>query len=61
VVAVHCHDVTKTYGTGPAKVDALRGINLDVYRGELLMLVGPSGCGKTTLTIHALWLLLFQG
>ena len=41
--------MTKTYGEGPAKVDALRGINLDVYSGELLMLVGPSGCGKTTL------------
>jgi len=48
-VAVHCHHVTKTYGLGPAKVDALRGIDLEVYRGELLMLVGPSGCGKTTL------------
>ena len=41
--------VTKTYGAGNAKVVALRGIELDVYRGELLMLVGPSGCGKTTL------------
>src|SRR5947207_9761163 len=28
---------------------ALRGIDLDVYKGELMMLVGPSGCGKTTL------------
>jgi putative ABC transport system ATP-binding protein len=47
--AVHCQGVTKTYGTGDAKVLALRGIDLDVRRGELLMLVGPSGCGKTTL------------
>ena len=47
--AVHCRGVTKTYGTGDAKVLALRGIDLDVRRGELLMLVGPSGCGKTTL------------
>jgi putative ABC transport system ATP-binding protein len=30
-------------------VPALRGVDLDVRRGELLMLVGPSGCGKTTL------------
>jgi putative ABC transport system ATP-binding protein len=47
--AVRCRGVTKTYGTGDAKVMALRGIDLDVRRGELLMLVGPSGCGKTTL------------
>jgi putative ABC transport system ATP-binding protein len=47
--AVHCRGVTKTYSTGHAEVMALRGIDLDVRRGELLMLVGPSGCGKTTL------------
>ena len=48
-VAVHCTGVTKTCGIGNAKVMALRGIELDVRAGELLMLVGPSGCGKTTL------------
>jgi putative ABC transport system ATP-binding protein len=48
-IAVHCAGVTKSYGTGSAKVTALRGIDLDVYAGELVMLVGPSGCGKTTL------------
>jgi putative ABC transport system ATP-binding protein len=48
-IAVHCAGVTKSYGTGSAQVTALRGIDLDVYTGELLMLVGPSGCGKTTL------------
>jgi putative ABC transport system ATP-binding protein len=47
--AVQCRGVTKTYGTGDTSVLALRGINLDVRHGELLMLVGPSGCGKTTL------------
>jgi putative ABC transport system ATP-binding protein len=46
---VRCRGVTKSYGTRDAKVPALRGIDLDVQRGELLMLVGPSGCGKTTL------------
>jgi putative ABC transport system ATP-binding protein len=48
-VVIRCQGITKTYGTGPAGVTALRGIDLEVYRGELLMLVGPSGCGKTTL------------
>jgi putative ABC transport system ATP-binding protein len=47
--AVSCHGVTKTYGQGNAAVQALRGVDLDVGMGELLMLVGPSGCGKTTL------------
>jgi len=47
--AVKCRGVTKTYGTGDTSVMALRGIDLVVRRGELLMLVGPSGCGKTTL------------
>jgi putative ABC transport system ATP-binding protein len=48
-LAVRCRGITKSYGTGPAQISALRGIDLDVYRGELLMIVGPSGCGKTTL------------
>lgn len=47
--AVHCLRVTKTYGQGPTAVQALRGVDLEVRTGELLMLVGPSGCGKTTL------------
>ncbi|HRI89090.1 MAG TPA: ABC transporter ATP-binding protein [Candidatus Hydrogenedentes bacterium] len=48
-LAVYCKGVTKTYGKGTAEVMALRGVDLEVKRGELLMLVGPSGCGKTTL------------
>ena len=46
---ITCRDVVKVYGTGNAEVHALRGVNLDVYPGEITMLVGPSGCGKTTL------------
>ena len=46
---VTCQDVVKIYGSGNAEVHALRGVDLDVYPGELTMLVGPSGCGKTTL------------
>jgi putative ABC transport system ATP-binding protein len=48
-LAVRCQNIIKTYGAGVAKVEALRGVDLDVRRGELLMLVGPSGCGKTSL------------
>jgi putative ABC transport system ATP-binding protein len=48
-IAVRCRGVTKSYGAGDAEVVALRGVDLEVHRGEMLMLVGPSGCGKTTL------------
>lgn len=48
-IAVSCKNVKKTFGTGTSKVEALRGINLEVKKGELLMLMGPSGSGKTTL------------
>ncbi len=48
-VAVRCRGVTKNYGTGDSQVQALRGVDLDVYPAELTLLVGPSGCGKTTL------------
>lgn len=47
--AVVCRGVTKVYGEGSSSVQALRGVDLEVRGGELLMLVGPSGCGKTTL------------
>jgi putative ABC transport system ATP-binding protein len=48
-VAIATRGVTKTFGTGPLAVTALKGIDLTVQRGEFLMLVGPSGSGKTTL------------
>jgi putative ABC transport system ATP-binding protein len=41
--------VTRDFGSGDAVARALRGVDLDIPHGELLMLVGPSGCGKTTL------------
>ncbi len=47
--AVSCRGLTKSYGSGDAKVVALRALDLDVRCGEFLMIVGPSGCGKTTL------------
>jgi putative ABC transport system ATP-binding protein len=48
-LAVHCRGVFKTYHTGGQPVVALRGVDLDIHTGRLMMLVGPSGCGKTTL------------
>ena len=48
-LAVHCQGVFKAYDTGGQQVIALRGVDLDIHTGRLMMLVGPSGCGKTTL------------
>src|SRR5260370_30213181 len=47
--AVRCRGVTKEFVSGDRRVQALRGIDLDIPCGELALLVGPSGCGKTTL------------
>jgi len=41
--------LTKVYGSGAAEVHALAGVDLDLYEGELVVLLGPSGSGKTTL------------
>jgi putative ABC transport system ATP-binding protein len=48
-LAVVCRQVSKEFGSGDTKVQALRDVNMDVRYGEMTLLVGPSGCGKTTL------------
>lgn len=48
-VAILCTEVKKSFGEGSARVEALRGVNLAIKEGELLILMGPSGSGKTTL------------
>ena len=42
-------NVTRVYDTGDVKINALSGVDLEIERGELAIIVGPSGAGKTTL------------
>ncbi len=46
---IHTSGLTKTFGSNGAAVHALRGIDLEVQRGEFISLIGPSGSGKSTL------------
>jgi putative ABC transport system ATP-binding protein len=48
-IVFHVRDVTKVYRMGEVDVYALRSMNLDLYEGELMVLLGPSGSGKSTL------------
>ena len=47
--AIRCEKLFKTYGSGANAVHAVKGVDLVVNTGELLLIVGPSGSGKTTL------------
>jgi putative ABC transport system ATP-binding protein len=47
--AIALRGVTKTFGTGDTKVNAIDDVSVELPYGELVLLVGPSGCGKTTL------------
>ena len=46
---IEVRNVTKSYAQGDTAMKALDGVDLDVHRGELMLLMGPSGSGKTTL------------
>src|SRR6056297_1949353 len=49
-------NLSKHLGKGRGRVHVLRGLDLDVRRGEFLAIMGPSGCGKSTL-LHVLGLI----
>jgi putative ABC transport system ATP-binding protein len=46
---IEINNVVKTYDSGSQQVRALKGVTLNVHKGEMVAIMGPSGCGKTTL------------
>lgn len=56
VPILSAHDLTKTYGRGPDRFDALKGVTMEIARGDTVAIVGKSGSGKSTL-MHLLALL----
>ena len=50
-VSLDVRGLTKTYGEGDTRVDAVHELDLEVRRGEVLLVMGPSGSGKTTLLL----------
>ncbi|CUI16291.1 putative ABC transporter, ATPase subunit [Candidatus Protochlamydia naegleriophila] len=48
-IAVKCVGIKKSYGEKDNRVEALKGVDLEIHQGQLTLLVGPSGSGKTTL------------
>jgi len=49
IPAIEIENLTKRYGQGDTAVDALKGVNMTIWPGEVVGLVGPSGSGKSTL------------
>jgi putative ABC transport system ATP-binding protein len=48
-VTIRCRGIKKSYGPPENRIYALRGIDLDIYKSKLTLIVGPSGSGKSTL------------
>lgn len=46
---VKVEDLWKIYGSGENRLEALKGVSLEIAQGEMIAIMGPSGCGKTTL------------
>lgn len=46
---IQIKNLTKTFETHEREIDVIRGVDLDIYPGEFILIFGPSGCGKTTL------------
>ena len=55
------HEITKSFGSGDSKVQVLKGINLEIEKGEFCVLLGPSGSGKSTLLRCATFLETIDG
>lgn len=49
MVTLDLHNIKKTFGKGDAAVTAVNGVDLEVKKGEIVLIMGPSGSGKTTL------------
>lgn len=59
-LAIRMENVTKTYGAGSMAVPVLKGVNLEIFPGEVVGLLGASGSGKTTL-LHCLGAIIDPG